>query len=177
MSWVSLVGQEQAKPDVKQIYDEIQRRWGFVPNYFMALGHDAQLLKDQKDLFTNAMFDDRELPRVVKEQIALVVSGLNTSSYCVPAHMEIMGRLGFERALARKLALDHATAPVEPRVHELFTFVEKLTRRPGEMEQADVERLRTAGWTDGQIFEAVLITSLYACANRFSAGLGLLPDF
>ena len=135
MSWVPLVSDEQASPEVKRIYDYIRQRWSFVPNYFRALGHDAQLLQDQTDLYTNAMFDDRGLPRLVKEQLAIVVSGLNVSTYCLPAHLEILGRLGMDKAIGRKLALDYPSAPVEPKVMELFRFADKLTRNPGEMEK------------------------------------------
>jgi uncharacterized peroxidase-related enzyme len=177
MSWIPLVTDEQASPEVKKLYDFLREKWSFVPNYFLALGGDRQLLVDQMNLFTNAMFEDRGLPRVIKEQVALVVSGLNTSSYCVAAHMEILGSLGVPKALGRKLAIDYENAPVEPRVLELFKFAAKLTRSPADMEKADVERLRAAGWNDAAILDTVLVASLYACANRFSAGLGLLPDF
>lgn len=177
MSWVPLVSDEQASPEVKGMYDDIRKGWNFVPNYFHALGRDAQLLRDQMNLFTNALYTDRGLTRVVKEQVALVVSGLNTSSYCVAAHMQILGQLGLNKAMTYKLATDYPAASVEPRIMELFRFAEKLTRRPGDMEKADVDRLREAGWNDAEIFDTVLITALYACANRFSAGLGLLPDF
>jgi uncharacterized peroxidase-related enzyme len=177
MSWVPLVTDEQASPEVKRLYDYIREKWGFVPNYFFALGRDAHLLEDQTNLFTNALFEERGLSRVLKEQVALVVSGLNMSSYCLAAHMEILGRMGIEKPMSRKLALDYASAPVEPKVMELFKFADKLTRHPGDMEKTDVERLRAAGWNDAAIVDTVLIASLYACANRFSAGLGLLPDF
>jgi uncharacterized peroxidase-related enzyme len=178
MSWVPLVSDEQATPEVKRMYGYIRERWGFVPNYFLALGRDAQLLQDQINLFTNAMFDDHGgLPRLVKEQLAIVVSGLNVSSYCLPAHLEILGRMGVDKKLGRALAMDYNSAPVEQNVMELFRFAEKLTLKPGEMEPADVERLRVAGWSDAAIVDTVLVASIYACANRFSAGLGLLPDF
>jgi len=177
MSWVPLVSDDQASPEIKRMYDYIRKRWGFVPNYFYALGRDAQLLQDQMNLFTNAMYEDRGLPRLIKEQIALVVSGLNISSYCLAAHLEILGTLGVDKATGRRLALDYTSAPVEPRVMELFRFADKLTRRPGEMEKADVDRLRAAGWSYAAIVDAVLVASIYACANRFSAGLGLMPDF
>ncbi len=123
------------------------------------------------------MFDDRGLPGVVKEQLAIVVSGLNVSSYCLPAHLEILGRLGIDKAIGRKLAVNYPSAPVEPKIMELFRFADKLNRSPGEMEKVDVDRLREAGWSELAIFDAVLVTSLYACANRFSAGLGLIADF
>jgi uncharacterized peroxidase-related enzyme len=177
MSWVPLVPPEQASPEVGAKYDYLRENWKFVPNYFLALGRDPQLLQDQINLFTNAMFTDGGLPRVLKEQVALVVSGINTSSYCVAAHMEILHSLGIEKAMGRRLAVDYASAPVEPKVLELFRFAAKLTRQPGDMEQADVDRLRVAGWNDAAIFDTVLVASLYALANRFSAGLGLMPDF
>ena len=177
MSWVSLVSDEQASPAVKQMFDYIRERWGFVPNYFHALGRDSQLLQDQMNLFTNAMYEDRGLPRILKEEIALVVSGLNTSTYCLAAHMQILGNLGVEKSVGRKLAVDYPSAAVEPKVMALFRFAENLTLHPADIEKSDVDRLREAGWSEAAIFDTVLVTSLYNCANRFSGGLGLIADF
>jgi uncharacterized peroxidase-related enzyme len=177
MSWLPVVSDEEATPEVKKVYDYIAQRWSFVPNYFRALGHDKDLLEDQTNLFTNAMFDERGLPRLLKEQLAIVVSGINVSSYCLPAHLEILGRMGIDKKIGRKLSLDFHGASVEPKVMKLFEFAEKLTKRPGEMEKSDVDQLREAGWSDAAIFDAVLVTSAYAMANRFSAGLGLIADF
>ncbi len=177
MSWVPLVSEQQANPEVKHIYEYLAENWGFVPNYFLALGVDPVLLQDQVSLFTHAMFEERALPRKIKEQVALVVSGLNLSNYCLAAHLEILGRMGIEKSVSRKLALDYASAPVEPKVMALFRFADKLSRHPADMEKPDVDRLREAGWDDAAILETVLVVSLYACANRFSAGIGLVADF
>jgi uncharacterized peroxidase-related enzyme len=177
MPFLPVVTQEEACPEVKNTYEYVLSRWGFLPNYFQALGHDPQLLKDQVELYTNVMFGERSLPKVVKEQIATVVSAINMSSYCLPAHLEILGRMGIEKSICRRLSMDYQSAPLEPKVMELLRFCDKLTTHPDEMRRADVDHLHEMGWTDGAIFEAVLVTSLYACANRFSAGLGLTPDF
>lgn len=177
MSWVPSVPEEQASPEVKRVYDYLRENWGFVPNYFLALGRDLQLLQDQVNLFTHAMSDGRALPKVIKEQVALVVSGINLSNYCLAAHLEILGKMGIDKSLARKLALDYTKAPVDPKVMELFRFADKLTRHPADIEKPDVDRLREVGWNDEAILETVLVASLYACANRFSAGMGLVADF
>ena len=152
---------------------------GFCPDYFQALGAHPQLLEDQVDLFTHVMIQDegRTLPRIVREQIALVVSGINLSNYCLAAHLEILGRLGIDKKVSRKLALDYTAAPVEPNVMALFRFADKLSRHPGDVEKSDVDELRTHSWNDEAILETVLVVSLYACANRFSAGMGLVADF
>src|SRR5260370_42450294 len=131
MSWVPLISDEQASPEVKRIYDYINERWSFVPNYFRALGHDAQLLQDQTNLYTSAMFDHRGLPGVVKEQLAIVVSGLNASSYCLPAHLEILSRLGIDKAIGSKMALNYPSAPVKPTIMVLFSFDDRMNSSPG----------------------------------------------
>lgn len=177
MSWIQLVSEEEASPEVKRIYEYLRENWGFVPNYFLALGRNPKLLQDQVNLFTHAMFEERSLPRLIKEQVALVVSGINLSNYCLAAHLEILGRMGIEKSLSRKLAMDYASAPVEPRVMALFRFADKLTRHPADVEQSDVNTLRDHGWDDDAILDVALVASLYACANRFSAGTGLVADF
>ncbi len=177
MSWIPLVSVDEATSETKNIYDFLQNTWGFVPNYYQALGPYPELLKDQVDMFTHVMFVERALPRVVKEQIALVVSGINLSNYCLAAHLEILGRLGFDRAFARKLAMNFEGAPVEPKVMALFKFVAKVSRQPADVVHQDFDAVREAGWTDTEITEAALVASLYACANRFSAAIGLVADF
>ena len=116
MSWVPAVSEEQASPEVKRIYDYLRENWGFVPNYFLALSAQPQFLQDQVNLFTHVMIDEHALSKIIKEQIALVVSGINLSNYCLAAHLEILGRLGIDKSLSRKLALSYESAPVEPRV-------------------------------------------------------------
>ena len=177
MSWVSSVSAEQASPEVRNVYSFLQEKWGFVPNYFQALGGHPQLLQNQVNMFTHAMFEERALPRAIKEQIALVVSGINLSSYCLAAHLEILGRLGFEKSFARKLALNFESAPLDPKVMTLFQFLAKVSRQPADIERQDFDRVREAGWNDAEITEGDLVASLYACANRFSAAIGLVADF
>jgi uncharacterized peroxidase-related enzyme len=177
MSWLPLTSDDQASPEVKNTYAFLGENWGFVPNYFLALGGYPQFLQDQVNLFTHVMFQENALPKIVKEQVALVVSGINLSNYCLAAHLEILGRLGIDKSISRKLALNYESAPVEPKVMELFRFADKLSRHPGDMEKPDVDRLREAGWNDAAIMETILVVSLYACANRFSAGVGLVADF
>src|SRR6202790_2180699 len=177
MPFLPVLPEEQASADIRKIYEYVTRRWGFLPNYFQALGHDAQLLQDQVNLYTNAMNEERGLPKIIKKQNATVLSGINMSSYFLPAHLEILGRMGMDKSLSRRLSIDYQSAPLDSKVMELLKFCEKLTNRPGDMQRADIENLRQLGWNDDSIFDAVLVTSLFACANRFSAGLGLTPDF
>jgi len=176
MSFVSMIPEAQAGPELKPLYEEVKTGWDFLPNFWQAQGRRPDLIRIQTDLYTN-VFTKGALPQAVKEQIGLVVAGINTSSYCIALHMEILRRLGIEKPVARKLATDWEHAPVEPKVMELFRFAAKLTRHPGNITGKDVEALRKAGWDDEEIYETVMTASVMDLFNRVSLGLGLVADF
>jgi hypothetical protein len=55
----------------------------------------------------------------------------------------------------------------------LLEYVKLLTLEPAKVRDADVWKLRKAGWTDEQIFEATFDTALFAFFNRMADGYGL----
>ena len=62
--------------------------------------------------------------------------------------------------------------------HELalLRYAEKLTLRPGEMVEADVQELRDNGLDDGQILEANQIIGYFNYVNRCLNGLGVSTE-
>lgn len=52
-------------------------------------------------------------------------------------------------------------------------FVELLTKHAYKTTDEDVETLRSHGWTDPEIAEAVYITALFAFFNRVADAFGL----
>lgn len=176
MPFVTQISEEEAGAELRPLYQQIRGAMGFVPNYFLAQGRAPNLIAAQLALGGDIV-QDGALPRATKEQLGLVVSGANTSSYCVALHMELLRTLGIEKPLGRKLATDFANAPVEPRVQALFQYADKLTRKPAEVTDADPAAVRKAGWNEEALFETVLATALFNFYNRVSIGLGLMPDF
>ena len=63
----------------------------------------------------------------------------------------------------------------------MLRFAVKLTATPGAMEEADVDDLRSAGFSDRDILDIVEVVGYYAYANRVADGLGIeteswIPD-
>ncbi len=63
----------------------------------------------------------------------------------------------------------------------MLTFAVKLTKTPAAMDDADVEALRAAGFSDRDILDIVEVVGYYAYANRIADGLGIeteswIPD-
>ena len=176
MAFVSQVSEKDAGPELLPLYQQIREKFGFLPNYMQALGSNPQLLQ-QHLAFGGQILNDRVLSRTVKEQIGVVVSGLNTSSYCVAVHLELLRQMGIEKPLGRKLATDYANALVGDKVQALFRFADKLTRQPADIEKTDTEALRAAGWDDDAVIETVLTVAYFNFVNRVASGLGLMADF
>ena len=55
----------------------------------------------------------------------------------------------------------------------ILAYAEKLTLRPGEMAETDVEALRAAALSDEDVLHLVQCVSYYAYANRIADGLGV----
>ena len=58
----------------------------------------------------------------------------------------------------------------------MLDYAAKLTRTPADMEQADVETLRTHGFDDQAILQINLIASFFNYINRVADGLGVGRD-
>lgn len=176
MSFVKKVLEEEAGPELKPLYQQIRQLYGFLPNYFQALGPLPKVIERERALAA-VLLSDGVLPAALKEQIMLVVSGINSSSYCVAAHLELLHKLGIEKSMGRKLATDYASAPVENKELALFRFADKLTRKPSAVEKADSEAVFQAGWDEAALIETVLTVAWSNFVNRVAFGLGLFADF
>lgn len=58
----------------------------------------------------------------------------------------------------------------------LLSFARKLNGAPREMSAADIDGLRSAGFTDQNIFDVVVIVAYFNFMNRIADGLGVIPE-
>ena len=68
---------------------------------------------------------------------------------------------------------DYRNADLAPRERAVLDYAVKLTLTPSDMERADVEGLRGAGLSDGEILDVCQVTSYYNYVNRLADGLGV----
>lgn len=57
--------------------------------------------------------------------------------------------------------------------YAMLEFAEKLTLMPSHMREADVQKLRDAGWTDRDILDIVHVCAYFNFRVRVVDGLGL----
>lgn len=154
-----------------------KKAFGFVPKFYRAQTMRPDLIEAENRLVGALLLNEGALERRQKEYIFLVCSAANLSTYCVTAHCEIVRALGLKGPEPEKIAVDHLHADIPVADKALLNFVLKLTKEPTKVAARDVEGLRTYGFNDEQILEAVLLTGLAKFANYVAFGLGAEPDF
>lgn len=154
-----------------------RKRFGFLPNFFRAQTMRPDIIEAEIDLIGALMLKEGALSLRQKEYIFLVCSASNLSTYCVTAHCEIVRLLGIQGPAPEQIALNHLESDLPMADKALLSFALKLSRQPTKYGRRDVDGLRTYGFTDEQILEAVLVVGLAKFANFIAFGLGTLPDF
>jgi uncharacterized peroxidase-related enzyme len=154
-----------------------RKMFGFIPNMFRAQTLRPDLIEAESLLVGAILIKDGALSRAQKEYIFLVCSAANLSTYCVTAHCEIVRGLGLSGPEPERIAVDHLHADIPIADKALLNFVLALNRDAAKIRRADIDGLRTYGFSDEQILEAVILTGLARFANLVSSGLGSVPDF
>lgn len=96
-------------------------------------------------------------------------------------HRRGLRRLLRDDDLAAAIERDWTTAALSLKRVAMLKFAVKLTVTPSAVNDADVEALRSAGFSDRDILDIVEVVGYYAYANRVADGLGLeletwIPD-
>jgi uncharacterized peroxidase-related enzyme len=150
---------------------------GFLPNFYVAQTTRPDLIETEVALMGAILLKDGALSRKQKEYIFLVTSAANLSTYCVTAHCEIVRMLKLEGPEPEQIAIDHVHAKIPMAEKALLNFCAKHNKQPSKTGPAEIETLRTYGFTEQQIMEAIVIVGFSQFANTVAFGLGTVPDF
>src|ERR1700751_51391 len=129
----------------------IREQFGFLPNFFPAQTLRPDFIDAEINLMAAILLKDGALARRQKEYIFLLCSAANLSTYCVTAHCEIVRMLGIEGPDPEQVAIDYSGLPLPIALKALLNFALKLNNEPNKLSQADVDALRTFGFSDEQI--------------------------
>ena len=168
-----------------QPYDEkdfpafaaIREQFGFLPNFFPAQTLRPDFVVAEINLMAAILLKEGALERRQKEYIFLVCSAANLSTYCVTAHCEIVRMMKLEGPEPEQIAIDHVHTKIPIADKALLNFCAKLNSQRSKTGSSDVEALRTYGFSEQQILEAIVTVGFAQFANTVAFGLGTVPDF
>jgi uncharacterized peroxidase-related enzyme len=74
--------------------------------------------------------------------------------------------------LADALLVDYRAAPLEPKMKDLLSFAEKVARDPRQINQDEIAKLRSEGFSDRAILDATHVVGFFSYMNRIVQALG-----
>jgi uncharacterized peroxidase-related enzyme len=170
MARISLISPEEATPEVKEIYEKTLR--GKPGNVQKALAHRPDLLKNFLSFYASV---GRSLDRKLYELIYLRVSFINKCRYCLQHHVASSKRVGLTAEDWGALKAGNYSR-FGAKERSALTYVEKLTRAPHEITEADFDELKR-NFSEPEIVDIHMLAGLANLTNRLTDPLGLELEF
>lgn len=171
--WIAIAPVEAATGDLKRAYDKILATRNRMPHIRSVMAGEPLVVEGFAYFYPENNYACRSIDRRLAEMIATVVSVANDSKLGAPAHARQLTNITGDAAFAQAILRDYTQAGLSSKERTLLDYVWKLTKNPGEMTRADVDGLRTAGWSDPQIVATVHVCAFFAYMNRVAAAFGV----
>ncbi len=168
--------QGELSPEMSAYFAKCDEKLGFVPNVLRAYAHDDAKLSAFAALYNDLMLAPSGLSKLEREMIAVVVSSQNRCYYCLTAHGAAVRQLSGDPILGELMAMNYRAAELSPRHRAMLDFAVKLTLAPWDVEEADREALRRAGFDARDIWDIGATASFFNMSNRMASAVDMRPN-
>ena len=163
-------------PELRAYFDKCQEKLGFIPNVLRAYAFDNAKLRAFIDMADDLMLADSGVSKLEREMIATAVSAVNHCHYCLTAHGAAVRQRAKDPVMGELMAQNYRAADLPARQVAMLDFAVKLTEHPDKMVEADRAALRSAGFTDRDIWDIAAVASFYNMSNRLAAATEMRPN-
>ena len=178
MSWIKTIKYEEAEGRLKKIYSKVKGPNDNVDNVLLIHSLRPHTLVGHMTLYKNVLHNSNNtLPKWYLEALGIYVSHLNKCSYCFEHHFA-----GFKRIYPEPSeAVVFKEAVIKDQVSNFFEgkyllgceHAKVLTLAHHTIKEKDIDALREAGFSDGEILEINQVVSYFNYVNRSVVGLGV----
>jgi uncharacterized peroxidase-related enzyme len=173
MSWIQVVDEVEATGKLDKIYKDIRKKRGKISNIVKIHSLNPDAMAKHMELYLSLMYSPSGLSREEREIIAVVVSKTNRCKYCINHHSEALNHYWKDTETIHRFLHDYQSVNLPKKKRKMIDYVTKLTKKPSEIMQKDVDDLRYAGYSDKDILDINLITCYFNFVNRIALGLGV----
>lgn len=146
----------------REFLDATRQQLGRIPNLYRAMVNGPAALSGY--LAFHRALAGSLTPRL-REQIALVVADANECTYCIAAHTFRGSRIGLT---PHELSANRSGTSDDKPTAAALTFARRVVERQGKVLDADLDGVRAAGFSDGDIAEIVGLVALNTYSNWFN---------
>ncbi|MBR0669863.1 peroxidase-related enzyme [Neoroseomonas soli] len=170
-------------PDLNTLPDDIrtrilkvQEKSGFIPNVFLMLAHRPEEFRAFMAYHDTLMDKSEGVTKAEREMIVVAVSSRNQCQYCVVAHGAILRIRAKNPLIADQVTANWRKADITDKQKAMLEFAMKVNDRANEVNEADHEALRKAGFNDEAIWDIAAIAAFFGMSNRLANVTSLRPN-
>ena len=178
MSWIKTIKYKNAGERLKKIYNRVKGPNNNIDNVLMIHSLRPHTLVGHMHLYKNVLHNSNNtLPKWYLEALGVYVSYLNKCEYCFEHHYAGFSRLYADDAKSAEFR----QAVIDDKMEGFFKgrnlagckHAKQLTLSHHTILEKDIQELRYAGFSDGEILEINQVTSYFNYVNRSVVGLGV----
>lgn len=178
MSWIKIIGYKEATGKLKRIYEKIKGPNDVIDNVMTIHSLRPHTLEGHMSLYKSVLHhSSNELPKWYLEVLGVVVSKLNNCNYCAEHHsVGVRKNMGDDQkceAILRSIDNGNTDKAFDSKFNAGISYAKTITKELAKVEENDIEKLRTAGFSDGEILEVNQVVSYFNYVNRMVVGLGV----
>jgi uncharacterized peroxidase-related enzyme len=167
---------EDLPEDMAEMIRSVQERSGFVPNVFLTLANRPAEFR-AFFAYHDALMDKSDgLSKAERELIVVATSATNNCLYCVVAHGAILRIRSKRPLLADQVAVNPDKADLTDRERHIVEFALKMATDSASVSDGDLDALRSAGFSDDEIWDIGAITAFFALSNRMANLTSMRPN-
>lgn len=157
----------------KELFNGVQANLGMVPNMMRTMGNSPAVLEGYLNL--SGALSKGKLGVKLGELIALTVSEANECGYCLAAHAFIGEKL--VKIHPAELEAAREARNQNPKIQAALLFALTLVEKAGRIIDEDVQLVKDAGYSEGEISEIVAHVALNMLTNYFNNTANTTIDF
>ncbi|HUO34532.1 MAG TPA: peroxidase-related enzyme [Candidatus Acidoferrum sp.] len=154
-----------------------QEAFGFVPNLLSSQSRVPRIAEAHAALEAAVRLRSGSISRLQKERILLCIAVERGDAYCANMDAKILLSLGAPQSSVDDLLSRRSQTDLTLADAASLQFCLKLAHDSVSFGTDDVDALRSAGFDDASILEAVFLTGVAVYRCTLSAGLALEPEF
>lgn len=172
MSRVPLINPNDTSPDRQAVLSQIHAAFGATPNMFKAVANSSAALKSMWGSF--GALGGGVLSAKLGEQIAVAIANRNACEYCLAAHTALGRKAG---ASSEEMSAAQDGNSSDAKTAAALRFALRVVEGRGQIADADVQDLRSAGYSDEEIVEILAHVALNLFTNYVNVAFAVPVDF
>lgn len=160
MSRISVPAYEQSPEASRPLLDAVNAQFGVIPNFFRLIAISPAALEGLMGLYAAL---SRTLDARTREGIAIAVAEVNGCDYCLSAHSYIAAHVA--KSDADEIIANRQGGSLDARADAAIRFARNVAFSRGQIDDADIDAVRAAGFTDAQVIELIANVAINMLSN------------